>query len=383
MASDNLNAYNIYDLRDQALARTPKFLFEYVDRGCEDEVALKNNRAAFSRIKLNPRTLVDVSHRNQEITLLGSKQAMPVIVAPTASAGLMWHEGEIALARAARQAGIPFALSTNSVTPMEKVADQAGGQLWFQLYLWADRNLSHQLVKRAHAAGYEGLMVTVDGVVSGKREYNKRNGYASPFKFNSRNVTDVLAHPRWLLGVLMRYLLTTGMPRRENFPRELNGGSILGKPPTVKNDALNWDDLKALRDMWPGKLMVKGVLSPKDAAMAADYGADGVIVSNHGGRNLDSSRAPIEVLPEIVAAVQQRIAVVVDSGFRRGSDVVKALAMGANAVMLGRAPLYGTAMGGEAGATRALEIIRDEIDSTMALLGCCKISDLNAEHVSR
>ena len=382
MASDNLNAYNIFDLRDKALSRTPKFLFEYVDRGCEDEVALQNNRAAFSRIKLNPRTLVDVSQRNQEITLLGNQQAMPVIVAPTASAGLMWHEGEIAMARAAKKAGIPFALSTNSVTPMEKVAEQAGGRLWFQLYLWVDRNLSHQLVKRALAAGYEGLIVTVDGVVSGKREYNKRNGYSSPFQFNRKNVTDVLTHPRWLFGVLTRYLLTTGMPRRENFPREL-GGSILGKPPSMKNDSLNWDDLKALREIWPGKLMVKGVMHPKDAVMAAEYGADGVIVSNHGGRNLDSSRAPIEVLPEIVAAVNQRIAVIVDSGFRRGSDVVKALAMGANAVMLGRAPLYGTAMGGEAGATRALEIIREEIDSTMALLGCCKVSDLNAGHVTR
>ena len=381
MPKNNLNAYNIFDLREMALKRTPKMLFEFVDRGSEDEVALRNNRAAFERIKLQPRTLVDVSGRSQEITLFGVKQSMPIAIAPTGAAGLLWPEGELALARAAKEAGIPFTLATNSITPMEKIAAQAGGRLWFQLYMWADRSMSHQLVKRAQDAGFEGLIVTVDTVVAPNREYNPHNGYTVPFTFNRTNVTDVLMHPRWLLNVFARYLLTTGMPRRENLPEELRKATIIERSSSIRNDSLNWDDLKALRELWPGKLMVKGILHPQDATRAADCGADAVIVSNHGGRNLDSTMAPIEVLPEVVNAVGERITVLIDSGFRRGSDVVKALALGAKAVLIGRAALYGTAVAGQAGAVRAIEIFREEIDRVMALVGCRSVAELNPEYV--
>ncbi|HJQ62131.1 MAG TPA: alpha-hydroxy acid oxidase, partial [Burkholderiales bacterium] len=212
MADHNLGAYNIADLRAMALKRVPKGLFEFVDRGTEDEVSLRNNRAVFERIRFRPRTLVDVSGRNQQITLFGNTHKMPIVIAPTGTAGLMWHEGEIALARAAAQAGIPFTLATGSMTAMEKVAEQAGGELWFQLYMWPDRSLSHKLVERARAAGFTALVVTVDGVVSGNHEYNLRNGFAVPFRFNRKNVTDVLRHPRWLWQVLARYVMTTGMP---------------------------------------------------------------------------------------------------------------------------------------------------------------------------
>ena len=358
-------------------------MFEFVDRGSEDEVALRNNRAAFERIKLKPRTLVDVSGRSQETTLFGHRQPMPIAIAPTGSAGLMWYEGEIALARAAAAAGIPFTLATGSMTAMEKIAAQAGGRLWFQLYMWPDRSLSHQLVERARAAGFEALMVTVDGAVSGNREYNLRNGFTIPFTFTRRNVSDVLMHPEWLLGVLTRYLLTTGMPRYENYPSERKyriTAQPMGKG-MLLNDSLNWDDLRVLRKMWPHTLIVKGILHPQDAILAADCGADGIVVSNHGGRNLDSSMAPIEVLPEIVDAVGQRITVIVDSGFRRGSDVVKALALGAKAVLIGRPTLYGTAAGGEAGAARAIAIFREEIDRVLALLGCPGIAALNREYL--
>lgn len=381
MPKNNLNAYNILDLRKMASKRLPRMLFEFVDRGSEDEVALRNNRAGFERIKLQPRTLVDVSGRNQEITLFGNKQNMPIAIAPTGAAGLLWPEGELALARAAKAAGIPFTLATNSITPMEKIAEQAGGRLWFQLYMWANRSMSHQLVKRAQDAGFEGLIVTVDTVVAPNREYNPHNGYTVPFTFNRINVTDVLMHPRWLLNVLARYLLTTGMPRRENLPDELRKATIVGKPSLLRNDSLNWDDLKALRGIWRGKLMVKGILHPKDAVLAADCGADAVIVSNHGGRNLDSSRAPIEVLPEVVNAVGNRITVIVDSGFQRGSDVVKALALGAKAVLIGRATLYGTAVAGQAGAARAIEIFREEIDRMMALIGCRSVAEITSDYV--
>jgi (S)-mandelate dehydrogenase len=383
MADNTLGAYNIFDLREMALKRVPKGLFEFVDRGTEDEVALRNNRAAFERIKLIPRTLVDVSARSQEITLFGHPQKMPIVIAPTGTAGLMWHEGEIALARAAKAAGIPFSLATGSITAMEKVATEAGGRLWFQLYMWSRVDLSYQLVERAKAAGYEGLMVTVDSAVSGNREYNLRNGFTIPFTYSRKNVTDVLKHPRWLLSVLGRYVLTTGMPTYANYPKEIQT-TITARPmgrSMLKCESLNWEHLRALRKMWPGKLMVKGVLHPEDAKLAADCGADGVIVSNHGGRNLDSSMAPLDMLPEVLDAVGKRLTVLVDGGFRRGSDIVKAMALGANAVLIGRATLYGTAAAGEAGAARAIAILREEIDRVMALIGCRSIADLGPEYL--
>jgi (S)-mandelate dehydrogenase len=376
-----LGAYNIFDLRDMALKCVPKGLFEFVDRGTEDEVALRNNRAVFERIRFKPRTLVDVSKRTQEITLFGQKQNMPICIAPTGTAGLMWHEGEIALARAAKDAGIPFTLATGSMTAMERVAEEAGGRLWFQLYMWPDKSMSHKLVGRARAAGYEALVVTVDGAVSGNREYNLRNGFTIPFTFTRRNITDVLMHPRWLFGVLAKYVMTTGMPRYENYPSEIKY-KVTARPmgrSQMKNDSLNWEDLRVLRKMWPGTLIVKGLAHPQDAIFAADCGADGVVVSNHGGRNLDGSMAPLEALPEIVDAVGKRIQVMVDGGFRRGSDVVKALALGAHAVLIGRATLYGVAAGGYAGATRAITLFREEIDRVMALLGARGVAELGPE----
>ena len=381
MADKTLGAYNVFDLRALALRRVPKGLFEFVDRGTEDEVSLHHNRVVFDRIKFKPRTLVDVSKRSQEITLFGHTQKMPMCVAPTGTAGLMWYEGEIALARAAKAAGIPFCLATGSMTAMERVADEAGGRLWFQLYMWPDKSMSHKLVERAKAAGYEALVVTVDGAVSPNREYNLRNGFTIPFTFTRGNIADVLMHPRWLFGVLARYIVTTGMPRYENYPSEIKyrvTAAPMGRS-QMKNDSLNWDDLKVLRRIWPGTLIVKGIAHPQDAIFAAECGADGVVVSNHGGRNLDGSMAPIEALPDVVDAVGKRMTVIVDSGFRRGSDVVKALALGAHAVLIGRATLYGVAAGGEAGANRALELMREEISRVMALLGVRSVEELGPE----
>ena len=381
MADNTLGAYNIADLREMARGRLPKGMFEFVDRGTEDEVALRNNRSAFERIKLRPRTLVDVSGRSQGIMLFGQRQKMPIVIAPTGTSGLLWYEGEVGLARAAAAAGIPFTVGTNSMTAMETIAEQAGGRLWFQLYMWSDRALSHKLVERAKAAGFEALVVTVDGAVSPNREYSHRNGFEVPLRFSARNTADVLTHPRWLAGVLLRYLLTTGIPSFENYPSEFKDKITARtfKKSIVKNDSFNWDDLRALRKIWPGVLMVKGILHPQDAVLAADCGADAVIVSNHGGRNLDSSMAPIEVLPEVLEAAGKRITVMVDSGFRRGSDVVKALALGAKAVLIGRATLYGVAAAGEAGAARAIGILREEIDRVMALIGVRSVAELDRD----
>jgi len=383
MRDETLAAFNVADLRDIARRRLPKGIFEFVDRGAEDEVSLRNNRAAFDRIRLRPRVLVDVSRRSQEITLLGHRQKMPIAIAPTGAAGILWHEGEIALARAATAAGIPFTLATGSLTAMEKVVERAGGRLWFQLYMYADRSLSYQLVERAKTAGLEGLVVTVDSPVFSNREYNLRNGFTIPLSYTPRNIADVMRHPRWLAGVLARYLLTTGMPRYENYPDAVKS-SITARPmgrALKLNDSLTWEDVRVLRKLWPRALMVKGILRPQDAALAADCGADAVIVSNHGGRVVDGALAPIEVLPEIVEAVGKRVPVIIDSGFRRGTDVVKALALGASAVLIGRATLYGTAAAGEAGAARAITFFREEIDRTLALLGCSSIAALNREYL--
>jgi len=384
MTTDHtLGAYDIADLRELARRRLPRGVFEFFDRGNGEEAALIENRAAFERYKFTPHQLVDTSRRSQEVTLFGKRHQMPVAIAPTGSAGLAWYEGEIELARAAARAGIPFTLATGSMTALERVAEQAGGTLWFQVYMWPDRAASHKLVERAKAAGYQAIVVTVDTPVPPGREYNLRNGMTVPFRFTRRNVTDVMLHPRWLAGVLMRYLATTGMPRYENYPTEVKS-RITALPmgrSMLTTDSLTWNDLRVLRNLWPHTLMVKGILRPQDAVLAADCGADAVIVSNHGGRAVDSTRAPIEVLPEVADAVGKRMTVLVDSGFRRGADVIKGLALGAQAVLIGRAPLFGTAVAGEAGAARAIEIYRDEIDRMLALIGCPDISALGRDFV--
>jgi isopentenyl diphosphate isomerase/L-lactate dehydrogenase-like FMN-dependent dehydrogenase len=294
---------------------------------------------------------------------------------------LLWYQGEVGLARATAAAGIPFTVAINSMTSMETIAEQAGGRLWFQLYMWSDRALSHQIVARAKEAKFEALIVTVDGAVRANREYGHRNGFEMPFRFNRRNVGGVLTRPGWLFNVLARYAMTSGIPKFENYPPDvmdrLTARTL--KSSFLKNDSLTWDDIRTLRKLWPGVLMVKGILHPQDAVLAADCGADAVIVSNHGGRMLDSSMAPIEVLPEILDAIGKRITVMMDGGVRRGSDIVKALALGARAVLIGRATLYGTAAAGEPGAARAIAILREEVDRVMALVGARNVAELNAE----
>ena len=374
------DAYNIFDLRDMAKARLPRWLFEFVDRGTEDEVALRNNRAAFERIKLKPRVLRDVSPRKLDTTVFGKTHKLPIGIAPTGAAGMMWYQGELELAKAAAAAGMPFTLATGSITSMETIAREAPGTLWMQLYMFPDRALSLELVKRAEGAGFEALLVTVDTAVSGNREYNHRNGYTVPFSYNARNTVDVLTHPGWLFGTLGRYIANGGMPKHANYPesirKKLGGGfGAAGR----RNDTLTWDDLKVLRDNFKGKLLAKGILHPADAEMAIACGADGVVVSNHGGRCLDSSMAPIDVLPEIVRAVGSKTTVIVDSGFRRGSDVVKAMALGADLVLVGRGTLYGTAAAGGPGAAKAIQFYREEIGRVMALCGATSIDQLTPE----
>ena len=381
-------ALNIDDLRRLAQRKLPRGLFEFVDRGTEDDHALRAIRSAFDAIHFRPHVLADVSRRNAASSFFSKPSAMPLAIAPTGAAGLLHFDGEIALARAAARAGVPFTLSTASIVSMERVASEGGGTLWFQLYMWPDRNMSYRLIERVRSAGYEVLIVTVDTPAPPNREYNARNGFALPLRLGRRNILDVACHPSWFFGVFAKYLLRAGVPMLENFPEELQqkltavpaGGTSQGLT-MPRNDALTWEDLRDLRKRWSGPLLVKGILHPADAAAAVECGVDGIIVSSHGGRNLDSSLPPIQALPDIVERVNGRVEVYLDSGIRRGSDVVKALSLGAKGVFVGRAPLWGVAVGGEEGALRALNILRDEIERVMGFVGCTSPGELRTTDI--
>ena len=272
------SCYNIEDVRQSARRRLPRGIFEFIDRGAEDDAAIANNQRAFRELKLRTRVAVDVSTRSTRTELWGKNLGMPLAIAPTGAAGLVWYRGELERARAAAAAGSPFTLASRSLTTIEDIAEQAGGTLWFQLYLWSRRDMSMALVDRAEAAGFDALIVTLDVPVDPNREFNRKNGFSLPFTLSGRGVVDMLAHPRWFSGVIGRYLLNGGMPRFE-------------APP--KADNVTWEAVAELRRRWPRTMMIKGILSAEDAIRAVDLGADAVIVSNHGGRCLDSAAASI------------------------------------------------------------------------------------------
>ncbi|GAA5050297.1 alpha-hydroxy acid oxidase [Erythrobacter westpacificensis] len=373
------DCWNIEDLRQQARRRLPRGVWEYLERGVEDETGMTRNREAFERISFRPRVLRQVDRIDLSTSLLGAESALPFAIAPTGAAGMMWYRGDLALAKAAAKAGIPFCISSASTMDVEEFAGMEGTR-WFQLYMWENRELSFDVVRRAHEAGCEALFVTLDLPVPPNREYLWRNGFGMPFQLNRRNVPDILAHPRWFAGVIGRYMLDGGLPQQANLPREMKHSVARGAKPGAlfKQDNLDWNDVKMLRDMWPGKLVLKGVLHPEDAYLAQEAGADAVVVSNHGARALDHSIAAIDALPDIVDAVGGRMSVLLDSGIRRGSDVVKALALGADGAMVGRATLYGMAAAGEPGATRAIALLGDEASRTMAMLGLTSVEQIDS-----
>jgi (S)-mandelate dehydrogenase len=375
------DCYNVFDLREVAKRRLPKAVFEFVDRSTEDELALRNNRAAFEKIKLKHRALVDVSGRSTKTTLFGKEIALPMAIAPTGAAGLCWHEGELELAKAAARAKIPFTLATGAMTSMEKIAKEANFRLWFQLYVWKQRELSYQLIERAKNNGFEALIVTTDTIVPPNREYNARNGFLLPFHPTWRFTWDIMQHPVWFSTVLMKYFTTIGMPRNENYPEPYRRpiGTDPGTREVMRQDSLNWDDIRIFRDKWPGVLMLKGINRVDDALKAIGYGVDGLIVSNHGGRNMDSAAATLDMLPEIAEAVGDKATVLLDSGVRRGSDIAKAVALGAKCVLTGRATLYGTAAGGQLGASKAVGFIQTEMDKTMAYTGCNRVDEISTD----
>jgi (S)-mandelate dehydrogenase len=373
------DAINIDALRRIAKKRLPRFAFDYVDGGSEDEATLAGNRAAFEKLRFRPRTLVDVSTRDTSTRILGQPAAFPAIVGPTGLNGLQWTDGDMAIARAAATAGLPFAMSTVSMSYIEDLVAATAGRLWLQAYIFREREISDRLIDRAASAGCEAIIITSDFPTTGKRERDFRSGLLPKQEFPLRTKLNVLMHPGWILTV------ARNKPRFVNVERELGGGTNVNNfvGHNMFDPSLSWDDLARFRERWKGKLLLKGVLRADDAERAVGLGVDGVWLSNHGGRQLDRAISGLDALPEVISAVGGRTTVIVDGGVRRGSDIAKAVAMGAAAVALGRAPVYGLGAGGQHGATRALEILRDEFDRTLALTGCRSVADLTPDLIAR
>lgn len=373
---------NIEDLRRRARRRLPKVVFDFIDGGAQDETTLRANRADFAAWELLPRMLVDVSQRTLRTAVLGREIAMPVMIAPTGVSGLATPKGEVHAARAAKAAGTIYCLSTTASCSIEEIAAATGEPFWFQLYVMRDRGVTRSMVERAAAARCGALVLTIDLAVQGRRERDVYNGFTIPPRVTARNVLEVLARPRWIADMAFGPRLTFA-----NFadPTAASGGFInLGRHINAQFDqSVTWKDVEWLRSIFPGPIVVKGVLTAHDARRAVEHGAAAVIVSNHGARQLDHVPSSIRALPEVVAAVGDRLEVYLDSGVRRGSDIVKALALGARAVLVGRPFLYGMGALGPAGAARALEILRDELDNCMALLGAPSPAALDSGFVRR
>jgi (S)-mandelate dehydrogenase len=376
--ADLSSAVSIEDLRQMARRRLPRAIFDFFDGGAEDEVTLRDNRAAFERVRLLPRVLVNVAQVEMATDLFGVKSTLPLAIAPTGGISAGRAGAELSLARAAKAFGVPFTLATPSAFTIERVAEEVGGRLWFQLYAVRDRAFREKLVERAKDAGYEAMLVTVDLPVSGKRERDPRNGFRTPYNPNWRNSRDVIFKPAWLLEIARHGL--PGMANMEGYKFSTPKGTDIATAVGREMDpSLDWEQIKGLRELWPRKLLIKGVERAEDAEKAAAAGLDGVVVSNHGGRQLDGAAPTLDALPAIAKAVGNRITVLLDGGVRRGVDILKARALGAHGVLTGRATLFGCMAGGEEGAKHALEILRSELERSMKLSGVRSVAEIGPD----
>ncbi|MEO8203127.1 MAG: alpha-hydroxy acid oxidase [Betaproteobacteria bacterium] len=382
--ADFSDAVNIGDLRECARRRLPRAIFDFFDGGAEDEVALRDNRAAYERVRLAPRVLRDVSKIDMTCEILGGPSQLPLVIAPTGGIGIGWPGADVAIARAAAHFGIPYTLSTTSTATIEAVAEANGdGRRWFQLYILYDRAFTDKLVERARVAGYEALVVTVDLPVGGKRERDSYNRFVQPYRPRAGQVLEAMTKPGWAL----RVLANGGLPTLENL-RGFNHKksdtlvSISSAVGQNLDSSFDYAGLQRLRDLWKGKLVVKGVARADDAERIVGVGADCIWISNHGGRQLDAALATLDTLPSVVAAVGGKVPVILDGGVRRGVDMIKARALGAQAVCAGRPTLYGASAGGEPGARRALAILADELHRGMQLCGAPAIADIDRNLVA-
>jgi isopentenyl diphosphate isomerase/L-lactate dehydrogenase-like FMN-dependent dehydrogenase len=369
---------NIEDLRRLARKRLPRAVFDYVDGGAGDEVTLRENCRVFEEVVLRPRHAVALKKCDLRTRVLGHDISFPAILAPVGYSRLMHPDGELAAARAAGEFGTAFILSTVSGHKLEKAKAASTGPVWYQLYLMGGREVAEAAIERARVAGFSGLVITIDTAIAGMRERDVRNGVkellGSSLLAKIPFLPDVLMHPRWLAA----FLRDGGVPRLENVvTRDAGPLKMTHVGAALASAVVTWEDLSWLRKLWPGPLVVKGVLTGDDARRAIDGGADGIVVSNHGGRQLDTVSATLRALPEVVAAVNGQAEVLLDGGVRRGTDIVKAICMGAQAVLVGRAYAYGLGAAGHAGVVRALEILRDDLERALKLMGCASVAELN------
>ncbi len=368
----------IEDLRVLAEKRVPRMFYDYADSGSYTESTYRSNETDFSRIKLRQRVAVNMEGRSTASTMVGQKVAMPVAIAPTGLTGMQHADGEILAARAAREFGIPFTLSTMSICSIEDVAKHAGEGFWFQLYVMKDRGFIERLIDRAKAANCGALVLTLDLQILGQRHKDIKNGLSAPPKLTLKNIANMMTKPRWCMGML-------GTPRRQfgNIVGHVSGvadmSSLSSWTASQFDPALSWDDVKWIKDRWGGKLIIKGIMDAEDAKLAARSGADALIVSNHGGRQLDGAPSSIQALPAIVDAVGSQIEVHMDGGIRSGQDVLKARALGARGTYIGRAMLYGLGAMGQAGVAKAIDIIHKELDITMAFCGHTQMDRVDRE----
>jgi L-lactate dehydrogenase (cytochrome) len=368
----------IEDLRQLARRKVPRAFFDYAEAGSYAQETLRANRRDLEEIKLRQRVLVDVSRRDLTTTIIGEPAALPLALAPIGLCGMQYGDGEILACRAAQNAGIPFTLSTMSICSIEDVAEAVGKPFWFQLYVMKDRGFIRALLERAKAARCNALVLTLDLQVLGQRHCDIRNGMTVPPEIKLRNIIDVASKPAWALSILKSRRKTFG-----NLAGHVHGmgdvNSLAQWTAGQFDPALSWKDVDWVRSLWPGKLILKGILDVEDARTAARTGAAALIVSNHGGRQLDGAPSSISVLPKIVEAVGSEIEVMFDGGIRSGQDVARALALGARSCMIGRSYVYGLGAGGEAGVSKAIEIIRKELDVTMALTGTKNVRDIDRQ----
>ena len=377
-------AVNIEDLRELARRRLPRIVFNYIDGGADGEWTLRENRRAFDAITFRPHQAVAVPACDLRTRVLGTELSMPLLLAPVGYLRVMHPDGEIDAARAAGRAGVGFILSTVSGHRLENVKAASSGQVWYQLYLTGGRAAAENAMGRAMDVGYTVLVITIDSTVIGHRERELRDGMEQLLRGNIWSkipfAPQVLARPRWLT----RFLLDGGLPDMPNIVSAETGVLRVRDAHTaMKREVFSWDDMQWIRALWKGPIVIKGVLSADDAKRSLDHGAAAVVVSNHGGRQLDGVPASLQVLPEVVAAVKDQAEVMMDSGIRRGSDIAKAMCMGARAVLCGRAFAYGLAAGGEAGVARAIEMIRSDLKRCLKLLGCRSVDALNESYVQR
>lgn len=370
----------IDDLRRIARRRVPRMFFDYVDGGAWTESTLAANRREIAALRLRQRVAVDVSQRSARGRIVGQEARLPLAMAPTGLTGMIWPNGEVEILRACERFGIPYCLSTVSIASIETLARVARHPFWFQLYVIRDRDFIDRLIGRAEAAGVRTLVLTLDLQMSGQRNRDVRNGLASPPRPTLRNLADLVRRPAWCLAMLRHRTMRFG--NLDGHVAGMSGRKALSEWTNEQFDpTLGWDDVRRIRDRWSGRLVLKGILAAEDAEIAAGTGAEAVVVSNHGGRQLDGAPATITVLPEIVAAIGGRAEVLVDSGFTSGQDIFKALALGAAGVMMGRALLYGLGAGGGAGVTRALEMIRNELETTMGLCGVNRLDEIGPHNL--